>query len=71
MAVVTDMSPLNEPRRWAHEVAEELATTGKGTPLFQVMCSTGTVQSMCTTVALCMQHTFNSTRFCLAGPSVL
>lgn len=41
MAVVTDMSPLNEPRRWAHEVAEELAMAGKGTPLFQVMCSRG------------------------------
>lgn len=36
MAVVTDMCPLRDPTRRAHEVAEELTKTGHGLPLFQV-----------------------------------
>eukprot|EP00752_Nemacystus_decipiens_P015161 g13506.t1 len=35
-AVVTDMSPLRDPIRRAHEVAEELTNAGHGMPLFQV-----------------------------------
>lgn len=36
VAVVTDMCPLRDPTRRAHEVAEELTKTGHGLPLFQV-----------------------------------
>lgn len=40
IAVVTDMCPLRDPLRWAHEVSEELAEAGDGTPLFQVCLET-------------------------------
>lgn len=36
LAVVTDMSPLRDPMRWAYEVGNELTKAGDGTPLFQV-----------------------------------
>lgn len=36
MAVVTDMCPLRDPTRRAHEVAEGLTKAGHGLPLFQV-----------------------------------
>lgn len=35
-AVVTDMSPLRDPRRWVRQVADDLTTEGRGRPLFQV-----------------------------------
>lgn len=37
VAVVTDMSPLRDPMRWAREVAEDLTKAGDNTPLFQVL----------------------------------
>lgn len=36
LAVVTDMSPLRDPSRWAREVAEDLSMAGDRRPLFQV-----------------------------------
>lgn len=36
LAVVTDMSPLRDPMRWALEVGDELTKAGDRRPLFQV-----------------------------------
>lgn len=46
MAVVTDLCPLRDPTRRAHEVAEEFTKAGHGLPLFQVTRPSTTFRSM-------------------------
>lgn len=51
VAVVTDMSPLRDPMRWAREVAEDLTEAGDGMPLFQVLKTDAWVRGIVDRVA--------------------